>query len=677
MVCEQGIRRFGRSAGLVIVLLAAPLAHAQLTTELSEQAIAVGERVSYVISIDHEEPSDVSVEPPELPGVRVVEGPSVRPVSVLTGSERRRAVEVRFTLEAVTAGRYVLPAISVTVAGQPHLTAERLLEIGERGDRSSVPFLARWTGPERPLHVGEAGVYALEIYNVPEYVYPSSITLDTPGDAIFEEVQGLGTIDRYEVDGVTLYAIPVAVFVVTASQEGDLVLPEARIAGEASAATAPQRRVDVRPLPTQVEQVGAVGTFSYEVDLSPMEILENETTQLTVRVSGVGNLHFLVLPEPEIVGFQVESDETTSSLTPDGRGYSGSIERVFTLRPIEAETRRIVPAPFVSLDPATERVVRDQPDHIVPTVRTINEPPSLEAEGITFEPLRADELAAMERRTWYDDPLAYGWLVPGLFVFVASRIWKRRQTVAVLVVAFGSLLLVDAVSERLPRDAIERGLERYDEGNVPWAIYAFEEASRVAPDSPGINYNLAVLYFTSGDVPRASFAAREAIRLSPFSVRARELLEAIETNEAIERSVPPPHIVHPDAFFVSLAVLVNGFFVGMSVLRSSQRGWTVIAGILVGVLVAGSIGGLVASAIRHEHQVGVIREDVTLRRVPGEEAGGWLPIDRGAAVVVVAHHGDSVLVRNVLGLEGWVDLTDLIWSGSPIGSLVRYRGFAL
>src|SRR6056297_1860575 len=107
MVCEQGIRRLARSAGLVALLLVAPVVHAQLETELSEQAIAVGERVSYVITIDHEEPSDVSVRAPDFPGVRVVEGPTVRPVSVLAGSERDRAIEVRFTLEAIAAGRYI------------------------------------------------------------------------------------------------------------------------------------------------------------------------------------------------------------------------------------------------------------------------------------------------------------------------------------------------------------------------------------------------------------------------------------------------------------------------------------------------------------------------------------------------------------------------------------------
>ncbi|MFW5689625.1 MAG: BatD family protein, partial [Spirochaetota bacterium] len=184
MVCKSRSRRFGRPAGLVVLLLAAALsAHAQVTATLSEQTIAVGERVSYIITIDHEEPGDVEIRSPDFPALRVVEGPTIRPVSILTGSERQRAVEVRFTFEAEEAGRYVLPAVPVSVAGQPYLTNVRLIEIGERRNRARVPFLARWVGPERALHAGEARVFTLEIYNVPEYLYPSSVSVGAPQNA--------------------------------------------------------------------------------------------------------------------------------------------------------------------------------------------------------------------------------------------------------------------------------------------------------------------------------------------------------------------------------------------------------------------------------------------------------------------------------------------------------------
>lgn len=678
MVCEPRSRRYLRSAGLVVFLVVAVFAlEAQVTTELSEQAIAEGERVSYVITIDHEEPTDVEVRSPDFPGLRVVEGPTIRPVSILSGSERSRSVEVRFTFEATAAGRYVLPAVPVNVAGQPYLTSTRLLEIGERRDRSRVPFLARWVGPRSSLSTGEVRVFSLEIYNVTEYVYPSSISMGSPENAIFEEVQGLGSIEQYTVDGVTLYAIPVAVFMVTPSQAGSVELPEAEIQTETLSAVAPTRTIDVREIPAAVEDSGAIGRFSYDVEVEPTTVLLNEAMTLRLRVSGTGNLHYLALPEPQLTGFQIEDDTATSSVTPTSSGYEGYRERILTLRPSQSDRYAIEPGEFVFLDPGSNRVSRAQPPGPVVNVVDPAQPAGGEGESPAIELMSIDEIAAMERRIWYRDPLGYGWLVPGLLVFIGSRIFRRHHVSAMVLIVCASFLMTDAVSSRLPWEDIERGMRRYDEGDLSQAIYDFERASRSAGESPGINYNLSVLYFKTGDIPRAVYAVRETVRLAPFAGAPRDALKRIEQAAGIERSVPPPHLVHPDFFFFVVAILVNGLLVGMAFWGGAKRGFTTIIGILAVVLILGSTLGLVLSAVRQGEQLGIVREDLTLRRIPGAEADGWLPVRSGSAVEVLARHENSLLVQTVLGLEGWVELEDVIWSESPLLSLVRYRGFAL
>ena len=677
MVCQSRVRRHIAPAGLVVLLLGLGLgAHAQVTTELSDRSIAVGERVSYVITIDHEEPTDVEVSSPEFSGLRVVDGPTVRPVSLLAGTERQRAVEVRFTLEAVAPGRYVLPELPVSVAGQPYLTSPRLLEIGERTNRSRVPFLARWSGPTRPLSVGEARAYSLEIYNVPDYLYPSSISLSPPRNAIFEEVQGLGTIDQYVVDGVTLYAIPVAVFMVTASAPGTLLLPEAGITAGALDAVAPSIRVDVRELPEPVESSGAVGEFTYAVALEPSSLLRSESTELRIRVAGNGNLHFLGLPEPEIEGFQIERDETASSLTPHQYGYSGYVERTLTLRPGPDGPYRIAPGVLLYLDPSRAEIVRRTAAVPAPVVLDSNLPVSQAGERATIAILDRDELAAMERRVWYRDPLSYGWFAPGLLVLIASRIWRRRDVVTVLLLVCASFLSLGATSSRLPWSDLDRGYRRYEERNLPAAISAFERASRIVPDSPGVNHNLSILYFEVGDIPRSVLAAREAIRLAPFSARSRELLDTVERSTGIDRTVPPPHLFHPDFFFLLSAVLVNALLIGLS-FKAGKRAWVVIARILFVLMIAGAATGLILTAIQHEQQLGVVRGSITLRRIPDPGSGGWLPVVSGSAVRVLARTGDSLLVQTVLGLEGWIDLDDLFWRPVPAFSIVRYRGFGL
>ena len=661
-----------RPSGLVALLFAlASAAHAQIATELSEQAIAVGERISFLITIDHEEAADVDVAPLSLPGVRVVEGPTIRPVSILTATGRQRAVEVRFVLEATDAGRYVLPPTEVRVAGQSYLTTPRLLTIGERRNRTSVPFLARWVGSDRSPFVGEAGVYSLEIYNVTDYLYPSSVSLGPAQNAIFEEIQGFGSIDQYTVDGVTLYAIPVAVFMVTPSEPGTMRLPEAEIVVDSLRAVAAARTIEVRELPAAVEQSGAVGAFAYTVNLEPMTLARTETAQLRVRVSGAGNLHFLAIPQPELTGFVVEREEYRSSIVATDRGYEGVTERVLTLRPTGTEGHEIVSPDLVYLNPDRDRVLRMSARTLSPAVLDPHQPVDASGEDLTIELLDRVQIASMERRIWYDDPVSYGWLVPGLLAFVASRIWKRRHVAAVVLMAFGALVLTDAYSDRLPWADIDRGLRRHEQGDTSGAISAFERALRAAPDSPGVNHNLSALYFQAGDVPRSIFAAREAIRFAPFSARSRALLETVEHWAGIHRTVPPPHLVHPDVFFFALALLVNGLFAGIAFTRGRRRARCIIAGGLVLVLVVGALGGLVASAIVHERQLGVVLDDVTLRRIPGSGAAGWLPVESGAAVRVVARHQDSLLVQTVLGLEGWVDVQDILWPGIPSARTVR------
>jgi hypothetical protein len=238
------------------------------------------------------------------------------------------------------------------------------------------------------------------------------------------------------------------------------------------------------------------------------------------------------------------------------------------------------------------------------------------------------------------------------------------------------LVLIDAVSDRLPWEPIDRGYRRYAEGDVPAAVTAFERASRAVPDSPGLNHNLAVLYFQIGDIPRAVLAAREAVRFAPLSQISRDLLTTIEGYAGIERTITPPHVVHPDHFFMLAAVLANLLFLVMA-FASGRSARVVIAGTLLVLLIAGSATGLAVTAVRHGRQLAVVRDEVTLRRIPGEDAAGWLPVQRGASVRVLSRTGNSLLVQTSLGLEGWVELDDVFWHAVPAFSIARYRGFVL
>jgi tetratricopeptide (TPR) repeat protein len=658
----------------VLLLAVAAAAGAQVTTTLSDTRISVGEEVVYILTVEHEEPSDVAVELPELPGLRLVEGPSIRPVSLLQGNERIRVVEIRYTFAGAVAGRYVIPAFRLSVAGQLYRSSPRLLEVGERGDRSRVPFLVEWSLDDDRVYVGEAIPVYLEAYNAVDYFFANSVEFPAPANAILEEVQGLGAIEQYSVDGVELYRIPVATYMITPTVDGELVLPASQVSGATISGRGAARTVLVSPIPDSIAPTGAIGTFEYAAELTPREIRLADQATLRLSVAGEGNLHFLQIPDPELEGFAVVSDETRPEYIATERGYSGAVVREIVLEPTDRGTSRVRPATFPYLDLRSGRTAILAARSLSAEVTAADEPPP--SAAVIVEPLDIERIAAMDRRVWYDRASSLGLLAPGIVFLLAFRIFRPRGAGAVLLVA-ASTLLIAAYSDRLPRDELERAAVRYEEGNIRAAISATEAAARRVPDAAGINYNLAALYARLGDTPRAVFAAREAIRLAPAAAEPRTLLTTIEDSAGLVRTIPPPQRFHPDLFVLTSALLFTVLCTGVALCGGSRRPGVLLAGILVVIMLAVSLIGIVITAAEHQSQLAVTVQDLTLTRIPGPESDGWLPLPGGTAVRVVARDGDSVLVETSLGLQGWVDLTRLIWNESPLFSVTRYRGFAV
>jgi hypothetical protein len=155
----------------------------------------------------------------------------------------------------------------------------------------------------------------------------------------------------------------------------------------------------------------------------------------------------------------------------------------------------------------------------------------------------------------------------------------------------------------------------------------------------------------------------------------------VEDTAGLGRSVPVPHIFHPDLVFLLLAVAVNLLclliaFVGGSS-RIKRSGVVAIGRILLAAVVLVLVAGLAITAARRESQVGVVLGEIALRRIPSESAESWLEVASGTAVDIVARKDDFVLVRTDLGLEGWVPMGSLLWPANPAIEDLRYRAPAL
>jgi len=103
------------------------------------------------------------------------------------------------------------------------------------------------------------------------------------------------------------------------------------------ATTSKSREIAVKPLPILGKPLdfnGAVGEFNFNVSTSKEVLKSNETTQLTVQVSGKGNLKLFELPKIETPSeLEIYTPEHTEKVKTTLKGLSGKITDSYTVVP--------------------------------------------------------------------------------------------------------------------------------------------------------------------------------------------------------------------------------------------------------------------------------------------------------------------------------------------------------
>ncbi|UMB52936.1 BatD family protein [Lutibacter sp. A64] len=121
------------------------------------------------------------------------------------------------------------------------------------------------------------------------------------------------------------------------------------------------RTVNVKPLPEQgkpLDFAGAVGDFNFEVKANKNVLKANDAAQLTVKVSGKGNLKLFEIPKivtpPELEVYTPEhKEQVTTALT----GLSGNIIDTYTVVPQYKGKYKIPEVAFSYFDPKQEKYI--------------------------------------------------------------------------------------------------------------------------------------------------------------------------------------------------------------------------------------------------------------------------------------------------------------------------------
>ncbi len=642
------------------------------TEDLSPNPVGKNGRFTYTIILERESSEEVVLEIPELPeGIFLYRGPSISPVWVqLENGTYIRKVRITTIFRAEKEGKTVFGGFTLRVEEDETRTGYHLVRVGYRRNRSLVvPYEPEWVIPGTPIYTGQAVPVILMVRNMEEVILFDRVSVDQPAGAMFERVSGIGAIESRTIGDITLYDIPASSFILTPSGPGEVILPEARVeAGEVSGQSS-VKRIEVLPLPEEVQSTGAVGTFTYSTEPVGANAVEGSELSLTLRVSGQGNLNFLEIPAPSVQGLTLVSRNDEGDFSASEDGYRGQRKVTYLYLPETPGQVVIKTADFPFITPVTGEIQtirgRQFAVSVAPVSKTMEEDSG--APSCPFELLEKRRPHIFSGAPFYSEP---GWifaLLPGPLVLLILIIVRKRsgKVLFVLIILFSGCSYDQGIQKELI--SVE---DEYQAGNYDRAMETCEGIIRNNTEDAGVIYNYALCCYKNGDVIRALQAARNAVYRSPLFFRARKLLSWIEQQGEIPGGIMPIPPYHPDMFFLLLVIGVNGACVCAILKILKKQGiYTILAILLISLSVPAGLFLWHSSRERSNPPGIVYLEDVYLLKIPSDSAGPWIRMPLGTAVKVLQETPGYYLVRDGRGVEGWIEKETLIRDSELIFNL--------
>jgi len=488
------------------------------------------------------------------------------------------------------------------------------IEAGYPGTRGSAPPAWYWKAPDSAYRYSAITVSL----SGPEAAgRGGSAAVATPSGAALEAVEGSGR---------SWLLVPLS--------GGSVLLPETRVECGELSGKAQSRRIEILPLPVEIESTRAQGEFSLAFEgpdggkARPGDLL---TFRLVLR--GTGNLPAIRFPaisaslNGKALPPSLWRETRTDSIAPTAWGYEGAAILELSMEAPGSGRLRLAPAAF----------------------------PVLLPNGI-IETLRADPVE--------------------IVIKAGSGGGKQDPFAALAPDLSKSLALRDKSLERLPR-LVAAG--RYDE-----ALKLLAAApGQVREGGDGLVL-AAVLSWAKGAKGEALAGIYGMSRRSPGDERLRSLSESasayVDAGPALRDSLPPPPLFWGLASTLGLAGLAVSAFlalrkrnpglrrrpgpkesgnyeelgiVGRPRRPEARPALLACAGFLLMAAVASSCLAL-ASGSERQREFAVVWADKALV-VPSGLSEGSQPVRRGASAEVIGRAPGYIGLRFEDGVMGWVD----------------------
>ncbi len=412
--------------------------------------------------------SQKPVEPPQPPapaGLNVVfVGGSIN-AATLNGALVMTST-FSYTVVAQRAGKYMIPAFEVAVAGKfvrvpPAMFTVLALETGAAGYQS---IRAELELPQRDFFVGESiGARLLVIETPDESPQAVSHFAKTNGAAVFRPSMRT-TREQFTIGGQAREGLVMPVRI-TPILEGEVELgcqvmvyvQKSELPGQRLLSRGPVT-IDAKPARVRVLALprtgrlpgftGAIGKFTVaQPKLSAAETEAGEPVTLSIAMAGEGNLEGVAAPEMDAAGgWQIY--KPTSEYQPDPEDHNtarGSKTFTYTLIPGRAGLRATPAIPFCYFDPErrafVDLTIPPLPISVKPStaagaaapVETAkSEPPRAEETPRVAEPTMTGLEEKAGRWTRSPGPPLHGWWLLAIeltppALLLALWAWRRRR----------------------------------------------------------------------------------------------------------------------------------------------------------------------------------------------------------------------------------------------------------
>lgn len=346
---------------------------------------------------------------PSLPDFKVREEGTQSSTQIIN-SDITVSVTNRYRLIPTKTGTFVIGPATMTLDGRTYnsdpitLTVERPKPGG--AEANAPAFVEVSVSNENPF-VNEQVTYTFKLF---QRVEARNINLDMPYDDTLFRKESLGKARQYakSLNGVpyNVNELSMALFPLKPGKtilppsvlEMDIILhdpgrrrndPFSRFfndpffgntaRSEHKVLTSSQIPLSIRPLPEQGKPANfsnLTGQFNITAELGKLELEAGDTTTLSIKISGTGNVMDAVLPEPDLQDhFKVYPDQPEFKSSISGNLIGGEKVFKFALIPFSEGIQTVPSIPFSFFDPEKKAYVtlQTQPFQIKVLAGTKNE----------------------------------------------------------------------------------------------------------------------------------------------------------------------------------------------------------------------------------------------------------------------------------------------------------------